>query len=155
MPDQGFRHLQADVASTDDHPSFDPSGVQTPTYLQAALEGVYTADLDGVRAGQLRTERQCSRGDQQLVIGLPPDASALQVADTNPSRRRINLLDFMKNSDVNPVPLPKLLRGADYERFFLVDNPADIVGDPSGGKRGMGAALEGDNLQLGIAAFGL
>jgi hypothetical protein len=48
MSDQGFRHLQSDIASTDDHPSFGPSGVQTPTYIQTALKGVYPADLDSV-----------------------------------------------------------------------------------------------------------
>jgi hypothetical protein len=61
----------------------------------------------------------------------------------------------MKNSDVNPVPLPKLFRRTDNERFFPVDNPADIVGNPSGGKGGMRAALKNDNFQLGTAAFGL
>lgn len=79
----------------------------------------------------------------------------MQIANPNFPSRWINLLNFMKNSDVNPFPLPKLFRSADNERFFLVDNPADIVGYPSGGKGGMRAALEDDNLQLGTAAFGL
>lgn len=61
----------------------------------------------------------------------------------------------MEDSDVNPVPLPELFRCADNERFFLVDNPADIVGDPSGGIGGMGTALEDNNLHHGTTAFGL
>lgn len=155
MSDQGLRHLQADVTPTDDHPSFDFPGIQQLTHFQAALKSVYPADCDGVRAGQIRTERQGAGGDQQLIVLFPPDPAAAQITDTNFPRSRIKLLDFMENPNVNPVPLPKCFRSADDERFFLVDNPADIVGDPSGGIGGMGAALEDNNLQLGTTAFGL
>jgi hypothetical protein len=155
MPDQGLRHLQSDVAAADDHSSFDPAAVQSLADLQAALEGVYTADLDGIRTGQVRTEGEGAGGDQQLAIGLPPGNVAEQVADANFPPCRINFLNFMVNSDVNPFPFPKLFRSADNERIFLVDNPADIVGNPSGGIGGMRAALEDDNLQLRTMTFGL
>jgi hypothetical protein len=61
----------------------------------------------------------------------------------------------MANSDVNPFPLPKLFRCTDNQRFFPVDNPADIIGNPSGGKGGMRTAFKDYNFQLGTAAFGL
>src|SRR5512133_4182861 len=61
----------------------------------------------------------------------------------------------MQNSHVDAMPLPEFFWSADNQRLFLVDNPADIVGDPSRGKGGVGAALENDNLQFRIAAFGL
>jgi len=90
-----------------------------------------------------------------LIIGLPRDTVAQQIANPDSPCPRIKLLYFMKNSDVNSVPLPKLFRCADNERFFPVDNPADIVRDSSRGKGGMRAALKDDNLQLGTTAFGL
>jgi hypothetical protein len=155
MSDQGFRHLQTDVTTTDDYPPLNPSGVQTPANLKTALKGVYPANLDGVRAWEIRTNRQGAGGNQQLIIGLPPDAIAQQITNPDSPRRRIKLLYFMVNSDVNSVPLPKLFRRTDNERFFPVDNPADIVRYSSGGKGGMRAALKDDNLKLGTTAFGL
>jgi len=115
MPDQGLRHLKADVAATDDHHSFAFPGIQQLTYLQATLKGVYPADCDGVRAGKNRTERQGAGGDQQLIVVFPPDPGAAQITDTNFPCRWIKLLDFMSYSDVNPVPLPKCFRSADDE----------------------------------------
>jgi hypothetical protein len=57
--------------------------------------------------------------------------------------------------DVDPIPLPKSFRGADYQSIFLVDNPADIVGNPSGGIGRVRASLENDNLQVGTPTSGL
>jgi hypothetical protein len=79
----------------------------------------------------------------------------LQIADANLSPCRVNFLDFMADADVDPLPLPKLFRRADYKCIFPVDNPADIVGDPSGGIGGVGASLENDDLQVGTAPSGL
>jgi len=155
MSDQSFRHLQTDVTTTDDYPSLYPSGVQTPTDLQTALKGVYPANLDGVRTWEIRTNRQGAGGNQQLVIGLPRDAVAQQVANPDSPCPKIKLLYFMVDSDVNSVPLPKFFRRTDNERFFPVDNPADIVRYSSSGKGGMRAALENDNLKLGTTAFSL
>jgi len=155
MPDQSFRHLQSDVTTTDYYPSFNPSGVQTPTDFQTALKGVYPANLDCVRAWEIRTNGQGAGGNQQLIIGLPGDAVAQQIANPDSPCPRIKLLYFMVNSDVNSVPLPKFFRRTDNERFFPVDDPADIVGYSSGGKRGMRAALKDDNLKLRTMAFGL
>jgi hypothetical protein len=55
----------------------------------------------------------------------------------------------VKNSHVDSILLPEFFRGTDNERFSLVDNPADIVGDSSGGKGGVRASLEDDDIQLG------
>jgi hypothetical protein len=115
MSDQGLRHLQADVAPTDDHSSFDFPGIQQLTHFQTALQGVYPADCDGVRAGQIRTERQGAGSDQQLIVVFPPDPAAAQITDTNFPCRWIKLLDFMSNSDVNPFTLPKCFRSAGDE----------------------------------------
>jgi hypothetical protein len=49
--------------------------------------------------------------------------------------------------------LAELFRSTDNEFFFRVDNPADEIGYPSGGKRGVRASLEDDNLHLGATTF--
>jgi len=67
------------------------------------------------------------------------------------SPRRIDLYYFVQNSRVDTIPLPEFFRGADNELFFLVDNPADVVGDPSGRKGSVGTTLEDDDIQLGSA----
>jgi hypothetical protein len=59
----------------------------------------------------------------------------------------------VQDSDIDPILLPEFFRRANNERFFLVDNPADIVGDPSGGKGTVRASLEDDDFQLGPAAL--
>ena len=69
------------------------------------------------------------------------------------SPRRIDLLHLVQDSRVDSVPLPELFRGADNKLFFRVDNPADVIGNPSGGKGGVRAPLKYDDVQLGPAAL--
>jgi len=57
------------------------------------------------------------------------------------------------NPHVDAIPLPELFRGPDNQFFFRVDNPADVIRDPSGGKRGMGTPFEDDDVQLGTMPF--
>ena len=64
---------------------------------------------------------------------------------------RIDLFHFVQNFNFDSIPFPELFRGADNEFFFLVDNPADIVGNSSGGKRGVRAPFVDDDVQLGTA----
>jgi hypothetical protein len=71
------------------------------------------------------------------------------------SPRRIDLLNFVQDSCVNSILLPELFRGTDNQLFFGVDNPADVIGYASGGKRGVGAPLEYDNVQVGPTALSL
>jgi hypothetical protein len=59
----------------------------------------------------------------------------------------------VQNFHVDSIPLPELFRRADNELLFSVDNPADVVRDPSGGKRGVKAPLENDYVQFGTASF--
>ena len=134
MPDQGFRHFQANVAATD-HDSFScVPAIEDTAQLYATLQGVNPAYFDGVSAGEVRTDRYRTGGEQELAIGFPPHAATLQVADAYLSSTRIDLLNFVENSDIDSFPLPEPFRSADNERIFPVDNPADIVGNPSGGK---------------------
>jgi hypothetical protein len=153
MSHQCFRHLQADVAASDDNPFFHTPFVETPANFQSAFEGAYPADVDGIGTGEVRAERDGAGGDQELVIWLPRRFAAVEIADTHLSPRRIDLLHFVQNSCVDSIPLAKLFRGADNELFFFVDNPADKVGNPSGGKGGVRAPLKYDDVHPGAAAL--
>jgi hypothetical protein len=75
--------------------------------------------------------------------------AAFQVTNMHLSFRRIDLLHLMQDPHIDSIPLPELFRCTDNERLFLVDDPADIVGDSSGGKGGVRAPLEDNNIQFG------
>jgi len=61
----------------------------------------------------------------------------------------------MKGAGINVLVRPESLRGADDKRLRIVDNPADVVGDPSSGVGGVRAPLEGQYLQLRPPSPGL
>jgi hypothetical protein len=52
----------------------------------------------------------------------------------------------VQNFCLDAILFPEFFRGADNELFFGIDNPADIVGYPSGGKRGVGTPLKDDDV---------
>ena len=133
-PDQGFRHLQAYVAPAHDNSPFCASVIQDSAQLDTALQGIHSADGDGVSAGKVRADRHRAGGYHELIIGFPRHAATLQVTYPHLSRRRIDLFNFVEDSDINSIPGPELFRSADNECLFPVDNPADIVGNPSGRK---------------------
>lgn len=58
----------------------------------------------------------------------------------------------MPNPHVDAVPFPEFFRSADNEFFFLVDDPADEIRDPSGGEGSMGTPFKDDDIQFGTAA---
>jgi hypothetical protein len=47
---------------------------------------------------------------------------------------RIYLHYLVQNPRIDSIPLPEYLRGADNEFFFRVNNPADVIGDSTGGE---------------------
>jgi hypothetical protein len=53
----------------------------------------------------------------------------------------------MKDAGIDVLPLAKGVRVAGYEGLSVVDNPADVVGDPSSGVGGVGTALKGHDNQ--------
>ena len=65
------------------------------------------------------------------------------------SPRSIDLRHLVQNSHVDAILLPECFRATDNELFFRVDNPADVIRDTSGGKGGVGAPLEDNDIQLG------
>ncbi len=73
----------------------------------------------------------------------------------NLSPRNIDLCHFVQNSHVDSIRLPKFFRASDNEFLFRVDNPADVVGNASGGKGCVWAPLEDDDVQVGPTTFRL
>lgn len=67
----------------------------------------------------------------------------------------IDFGDFLKNSGINPLFLPKRLRGADHENSDIIDNPADVIRDPSGRVRGVRALFESEDLEFGFLTTSL
>ena len=55
----------------------------------------------------------------------------------------------MQDFCLDAILFPEFFWGANNEFFFRIDDPADIIGDPSGGKRGVGTPLKDDDVQLG------
>ena len=58
-------------------------------------------------------------------------------------------LYLVEGTCVDIVLITKSLRRTSDQRLDVVDNPADVVGDPSGGVGGVGTAFEGDDFKLG------
>jgi hypothetical protein len=61
----------------------------------------------------------------------------------------------VERSSVNVLLLPKSLRCAGDQRLNVVDNTADVVGDPSGRIRRVRASLKGNDLQFRPPPTGL
>src|SRR5262245_61017091 len=61
----------------------------------------------------------------------------------------------MQNARIDVLLLTKRLRCTSDQLSRVVDNLADIVRDPSGGVRGVRAALEGNDFKLGSSPTGL
>jgi hypothetical protein len=73
----------------------------------------------------------------------------------DPSPLEVDFGDLMVDAGINIPLLPEDFRGQGNEGMYIVDNPADVVGNPSRGIRGMRAALKDDNLQVRSQAAGL
>ena len=56
---------------------------------------------------------------------------------------------------VDSLFLPKGFRGTNDQRVDVIDNPADVIGDRSGGIRGMGAFFKSLDFQLRAQTPGL
>ena len=98
--------------------------------------------------GTAGAEWQCPRCDQKLIERLPPPFLALQAVHEDAPVFRVDLLDLMEHPGVDAVIGLEFLRCHRDQRFDVVDNLADVVGDASGRVGGMGAFLEGNDVQI-------
>jgi len=58
--------------------------------------------------------------------------SGFQIFSGNRSFPEVDYGNPVANPGVNILFFPESLRGADDQRFYGIDNPADVVGKPSG-----------------------
>lgn len=105
-------------------------------------------DIGGVDPGELRPQGPGSSCDQQLVVGFPLLPVAVQVSDQYLLPVGINGQDFAFGLYVNAKFLSKGFRSPGNKSVFCVDQTGDIVGDASGGKRGVWASFKYLDLRL-------
>jgi hypothetical protein len=73
----------------------------------------------------------------------------------DPSPLEVDFGDLMVDAGINIPLLPEDFRGQGNEGMYIVDNPADVVGNPSRGIRGMRGAFKDDDLQVRSQTAGL
>lgn len=73
----------------------------------------------------------------------------------DPPSLEVELGDLMQDAGIDIALLPEGLRGQGNKGMYVVDNPADVVGDPSRGIRGMRGTLKDDDLQVRSLPAGL
>jgi hypothetical protein len=83
-----------------------------------------------------------------MIVRLPPSFLALQATYENALVFRVDLLDLMENTGVDAVIGLEFLRCDRDQRFDIVDNLADVVGNASGRVGRVGAFLEGNDVQI-------
>ena len=88
-----------------------------------------------------------------MIVGLPPSFLALQAIHEDAPVFRVDLLDLMEHPGVDAVIGFEFLRRDRDQRFDIVDNLADIVGDASGRVGGVGPLLEGNDIQILLSRF--
>jgi hypothetical protein len=109
----------------------------------------------GIGTRDVRFKGKGTRGDHELVKGLPPFFLCVELTYMDPSPLQVELGDLVEDAGIDIALLPEGLRGQGNEGMYIVDNPADVVGDPSRRIRGMRAALKDDDLQVRSLPAGL
>jgi hypothetical protein len=99
--------------------------------------------------------REGAGSDYELIKGLPPFFLCFELTDMNPPPFQVDLGDLMEDAGIDIPLIPEDLRGQGNERMYIVDNPADVVGDPSRGIRGMRAAFKYNDFQVRSLSAGL
>jgi hypothetical protein len=61
----------------------------------------------------------------------------------------------MSYPDIDVLLFPKDFRTADDEGLYSIDKPADVVGNASGGIRGVGTLLNGNDFHFRLLAASL
>jgi hypothetical protein len=88
-----------------------------------------------------------------VIKGLPPHLFFLDIADMDTSSFQVNFDDFMKDTGIDAVFIPKFFRCDGCQLPDIVDNLADIVGNASSRVGSMGSFLEGYNVQFGFQSL--
>ncbi len=149
---QRFGRLQADVARADHDGVGDPSGVQLGAYALTVAEAVHLEHAGALGSWHLRDHRDGAGRDDEVVVGLGVLRAGGEFGDPDLAGRRVDRVDPGAGPDVDLLLIAKHLGGAGDQGVTSADQAADPVRDPAGGERGIGAALECDDLQQ-LGAF--
>ncbi len=148
--DEVLGHLQADVARADD------DGLAAAA-LQARAEALRGVDrargLRRLRAGDRRRGGDGTGRDDELVEALLGRALLGALVHGEDPAVEVDPPDLGAHAHVDPG-LPVLLRRARDEPVGVVEQAADEVRDAAGGVRRVGPALEGDDVEIRVAALG-
>jgi hypothetical protein len=112
-----------------------------------------TVYATGIGPGKCGTDRNRPRGDYQVIEGLPPFFPFRDRPDKDTAVLQIDLGDFMQDTGIDAVFIPKFFRRDRYELPDIVDNLADIIGNASGRVGCMGSFLEGYDVQVRLQPF--
>jgi hypothetical protein len=153
--DEVFGHLQPDIARPDNYDLAGIFFIHRPADLDSALQGVELIDALGIYSGDRRPDGDGPRGNEQLVKGLFPGFSAFQVFSLHPLLTEIDFRNLLKNPGVDPLLFPESFRGSDHQAPYVIDNPADVVGNRSGGVRRMRALFKGKDFERRFLTAGL
>jgi hypothetical protein len=115
------------------------------------VDPVYTL---GVEAGDLRAEGQSPDGNHKPVIGFPPLAGTVMTPDPHPALPGIDLCHLMPDMNGDILFLGELLGRSGNQLFDVVDDPADVKGNPSGGIGNVVTFFEDGNLERLIPTAG-
>lgn len=146
-PDQGLRHLHADVARADDDRPAALRALQRVHQPSAVVQGLDAVDPVRADARDPGTDRAGARREDEFVVARPGFGSAVQIAGADPAAREVQLHHLGPGAHVD-VARPVFLGGTGDQVVPLADQAADPVRDPARRVRGEVPALEGDDLQL-------
>ena len=107
--------------------------VDRPTHGDAALQRAQSVDSLCISPWDIGGNGAGACGDQQMVEGFPLGTSALKLAHAHPPLLQVDCFHFVQCTSVDIVLLAKRLRGTSDQCFNVVDNLADVVGNPSSG----------------------
>jgi hypothetical protein len=129
--------------------------IHCPPHLDPTLKRVESIDSLGISAWDVRAKWDGTCSDEQMIERFPPSFAIAHLLHAHPPLCQVYFHDLVESSSVNILLLLKSLRCTGDQRLNVVDNPADVVGDPSGGIRGVRASLEGNDLQFRPLPTGL
>jgi hypothetical protein len=129
--------------------------IHCPPHLDPALKRVESIDPLGISAWDVGAEWDGACSDEQVIERFPPGFAISHLLHAHPPLCQVYFHHLVESSSVNVLLLPESLRCAGDQCLRVVDNTADVVGDPSGSIRGVRSPLEGNDLQLRPPPTGL
>ena len=118
-------------------------------HSEATLQRTQPVNSLCIRPRNLREDWASPGRDQELVEGFPLDTPALKLAHTHPPPIEVDGLDFMERACIDVLLVAERLGGTRNQCLNIVDNLADVIGNPSGRVGCVRTALKSDDLEFG------